>query len=219
MENITKSWKNKELADVNSITVSAAAMPYGLWQGSPPIKAGKEKQSWCQVSIQTLQRSLPSFRLSMKCRDCILSSCRFSEAVCQESASQASMYTLNHLRILLKNTDSGSIGLGDGPEILHLYQDTRKLMLLGHRPYLEQQESRTVALKIFWSWSTVRNMFYVIHYIYASYAVTLYTCMLYMSENGYKWMKNRNSSFMEQFLPLLAVTFAKRILFLEIPLV
>lgn len=74
----------------------------------------------------------------MKCRDCILPSCRFSETVCQEGASQASMYTLNHLRILLKNTDSDSVGLwGGGPEILHLYQDPKELVLLVHRPHLE----------------------------------------------------------------------------------
>lgn len=33
-----------------------------------------------------MQRSVPSFQLSMKCRDCILPSCRLSEAVCQDGA-------------------------------------------------------------------------------------------------------------------------------------
>ena len=82
----------KNLAEVNSVIISKAAMPYGLWQGSPPIKAGEEKQPWCQVSIQALQRSLPSLQLSVECRDCILPACRLNEATCQDGTSQCSMY-------------------------------------------------------------------------------------------------------------------------------
>lgn len=67
-----------------------------------------------------------------------LPSCRFSKTVCQEGASRASRYTLNHLGILLKNTDSDSVVLGVGePESLHLYQDPKKPVLLVRRPYLK----------------------------------------------------------------------------------
>lgn len=64
MENITKSWQNEELADVNTVIVSVAAMPYGFWQRSLLNKASEDKQPWSlvnQVSSQTLQRSLLSF--------------------------------------------------------------------------------------------------------------------------------------------------------------
>lgn len=68
------------------------------------------------------------------------------ETVCQEGASQPSTYTLNHLRILLKNSDL--VGFGGWTEILYLYQGPKELMLLVPRPYRQQQGSRTVTLKM-----------------------------------------------------------------------
>lgn len=93
MENITKSWKNEELPDVNSVTVSVAAMPYGLWQGSLLLKQARGNNLDARSLFKLCKGHCPHSQLSLTCRDCIFSSCRLSEAFCQGGNSETSMYT------------------------------------------------------------------------------------------------------------------------------
>lgn len=91
MENITNPERIKNLADVNSVIISGTAMPYGLWQGSPPTQGMRKNNRDARSLYSNFAKSLPSLQLSVECRDCILPACRLSEATCQDGA-QSSMY-------------------------------------------------------------------------------------------------------------------------------
>jgi len=78
----------KNLDDINSDI--EAAMPYGLWQGSPLIKSSKEKTTLMSGLYPNLAKVIALTPVLNEMQRLCFG--RLSEATCQDGTSQTSMY-------------------------------------------------------------------------------------------------------------------------------